>query len=75
MNNYDVAILPSEMRYWIMMGCALFMGLVFIKSFDNIRAENRNDYLKRLGFAIITIQIFTIFKNLSGLKCLINDPA
>ena len=58
MNNYDVAILPSEMRYWIMMGCALFMGLVFINSFDNISVENRNYYLKRLGFAIIAIQIF-----------------
>ena len=58
MNNYDVAILPSEMRYWIMMGCALFMGLVFIKSFDNISIENRNYYLKRLGFAILAIQIF-----------------
>ena len=41
-----------------MMGCALFMGLVFIKSFDNISVENRNYYLKRLGFAIIAIQIF-----------------
>jgi hypothetical integral membrane protein (TIGR02206 family) len=58
MNNYDVAILPTEMRYWIMMGCALFMGWVFIKSFDNISVENRNYYLKRLGFAIIAIQIF-----------------
>ena len=58
MNNYDVAILPTEMRYWIMMGCALFIGWVFIKSFDNISVENRNYYLKRLGFAIIAIQIF-----------------
>ena len=58
MNNYDVAILPTEMRYWIMMGCALFMGWVFIKSFDNISVENRNYYLKRLGFAILAIQIF-----------------
>ena len=58
MNNYDVPILPSEPRYWIMMGCALFIGWVFIKSFDNISVENRNYYLKRLGFAIIAIQIF-----------------
>ena len=58
MNKYDVAILPSEMRYWIMMGCALFMGWIFIKCFDKVSVENRDYYLRRLGFAIIALQIF-----------------
>ena len=58
MNNYDVAILPSEMRYWIMMGCALFMGWLFIKCFDKVSVENRDYYLRRLGFAIVAIQLF-----------------
>ena len=58
MNNYDVPILPSDMRYWIMMGCALFMGWIFIKCFDKVSVENRDYYLRRLGFAIIALQIF-----------------
>ena len=58
MNNYDVAILPTEMRYWILMGCALFMGYFFIKSFDNVSVENRDSYLKRLGFSIVVIHLF-----------------
>jgi len=58
MNNYDVAILPNEMRYWIMMGCALFMGWLFIKCFDKVSVDNKDYYLRRVGFAIVAIQIF-----------------
>lgn len=57
MNNYDVAIFPTEVRYWMMMGCALFVGWRVIRYFDNLHYLKRNSSLKRLGFAIVVIHL------------------
>jgi len=58
MNNYDVNILPSEPRYWMMMAGALLMGVLFVSSFDKISDKTRNLNLRRLGFAMIAIHLF-----------------
>ena len=58
MNQYDVNIYPSDVRYWIMILSAIIGGYIFIKSFDNLSKEKQAPYLKRLGIAIIAIQCF-----------------
>jgi hypothetical integral membrane protein (TIGR02206 family) len=65
MNHYDVSILPSEPRYWVMILGAIVGGFLFVKYFDHLSKEKREPYLKRLGFALICISgflpIYTIF--------------
>ena len=58
MNHYDVSILPSEPRYWVMILGAVVGGFLFVKYFDHLPKEKREPYLKRLGLALICISSF-----------------
>jgi len=35
MNHYDVSVLPSEARYWMMIIGAVVSGFLLVKYFDN----------------------------------------
>ena len=58
MNHYDVSILHSESRYWVMILGAIVGGFLFVKYFDNLSKENRDPYLKRLGFVLLLTASF-----------------
>ena len=58
MNHYDVSILPSEPRYWVMILGAVVGGFLFVKYFDHLSKDKREPYLKRLGLALICISSF-----------------
>ena len=58
MNHYDVSILPSEARYWMMILGAVVGGFLFVKYFDHLSKDKREPYLKRLGLALICISSF-----------------
>jgi len=58
MNHYDVSILPSEPRYWVMIVGAAVGGFLFVKYFDHLSKEKREPYLKRLGFVLILTASF-----------------
>jgi hypothetical integral membrane protein (TIGR02206 family) len=58
MIHYDVTILPSEPRYWVMMLGAVIGGYLFVKYFDNLSKEKRDPYLKRLGFVLLLTASF-----------------
>ena len=58
MNHYDVSVLPSEARYWMMIIGAVVSGFLLVKYFDNLSQEKREPYLKRLGCALLLTASF-----------------
>jgi len=42
MTHYDVSILPSEARYWVMIIWAVVGGFLLVKYFDNLLKRREN---------------------------------